>query len=127
MKERFEHTPLSLVDLETSWSAREAHWARRLGRLRLRVEPIEEQLARIRRVTVVNTAVCGFLSVFLFILFVAFRRPDIGFTVAVLLFVPIAGGAWLGFYRLERRAMRYLAELEAYKHAKEGARAHTQG
>ncbi len=33
-----------LNDLETRWRVREREWARRLGRLRLGVEPLEEQL-----------------------------------------------------------------------------------
>ena len=92
---------------------------RKLGRLRLGVEPIEEQLTRYRRVTWVLTAIPGFLSAFLFCLFVVFGRPDIGLVVACLLFVPIALGAWLGFWRLHRRGMRYLTELGDYLSAKE--------
>ncbi len=38
-------------ELEAAWRTREAVWRRKLGRLRLGVEPIEEQLARYRRVT----------------------------------------------------------------------------
>ena len=44
-------------DLESRWRMREKQWRRKLGRLRLGVEPIEEQLARYRRVTWVLTAV----------------------------------------------------------------------
>ena len=110
---------MSLPDLETRWSDRRRHWARKLGRLRLGVEPIEEQLTRYRRVTWVLTAVPGFLSAFLFCLFAVFGRPDIGLFVAALLFVPIALGAWLGFFLLERRGRRYLAELADYLSAKE--------
>lgn len=111
----------SLDELDSRWRARRVYWARKLGRLRLGVEPIEEQLTRYRRVTVVIAAVCGFLGTFLCCLFAAFRRADIGFSVAVLLFVPIAGGAWIGYDRMERRARRYLAELEEYQAAKHKA------
>jgi hypothetical protein len=112
----------SLLDLESRWSSRQTYWARKLGRLRLGVEPIEEQLLRYRRVTVAITAVSGFLSTFLFCLFVAFRRADIGCVVAALLFLPIAGGACLGYERLATGARHYLAELEEYQSAKERAR-----
>ena len=39
------------------WPGREARWRRRLRRLRFDAEPIEEQLARLRRVTIALTAV----------------------------------------------------------------------
>ena len=44
-------------DLEARWRLRENHWRRKLGRLKLGVEPIEEQLTRYRRVTWALTAV----------------------------------------------------------------------
>ena len=40
-----------LAELESRWRVRERNWARRLGRLRLGVEPLEEQLTRYRRTT----------------------------------------------------------------------------
>jgi hypothetical protein len=109
----------ALPDLEARWTARRKYWARKLGRLRLGVEPIEEQLTRYRRVTWVLTAIPGFLSAFIFCLFAVFGRPDIGLVVAALLFLPIALGAWLGYFLLERRGRRYLAELDEYNRAKE--------
>jgi hypothetical protein len=110
---------LSLSDLETRWLVRRGYWARKLGRLRLGVEPIEEQLTRYGRVTWVLTAIPGFLSAFLFCLFAVFGRPDIGLFVAALLFLPIALGAWLGYFVLQRRGRRYLAELAEYQSARE--------
>ena len=92
---------------------------RKLGRLRLGVEPIEEQLTRYRRVTWVLTAVPAFLSTFLFCLFAVFSRPDVGLVVAALLFLPICSGAWLGYLGLTRRARRYMAELNDYNSARE--------
>jgi len=109
----------SLSELERSWIARRKYWAGKLGRLRLGVEPIEEQLTRYRRVTWVLTAVPAFLSTFLFCLFAVFRRPDVGLVVAALLFLPICSGAWLGYLGLRRRARRYLAELNDYSSARE--------
>jgi hypothetical protein len=108
----------SLADLESAWLARRTYWARELGRLRLGVEPIEEQLARYRRVTWVLTAIPGLLSTGLFTLFAVFGRPGIGVIVAALLFVPIVAGAWAGDFLLERRGRRYLVELENYHNAR---------
>ena len=114
--------PSSLAELEAIWSARRTYWARKLGRIRLGVEPIEEQLTRYRRVTWMLTAVPGFLSAALFTLFCVFGRPDIGLVVAALLFLPIAAGAWLGFFLLQRRGRRYLVELAEYQSARERLR-----
>jgi hypothetical protein len=119
MNDNDQPPTLSLPDLEARWSARRQYWARKLGRLRLGVEPIEEQLTRYRRVTWMLTAVPGFLSTFLFCLFAVFGRPDIGLFVAGLLFLPIVAGAWLGYFLLQRRGRRYLAELDDYHRAKE--------
>ena len=88
--------PTSLAELDATWSARKTYWARKLGRLRLGVEPIEEQLAKYRRVTWMLTAIPAFFSAFLFTLFAVFRRPDIGLVAAAILFLPIIAGAWLG-------------------------------
>ena len=112
-------TPTSLADLEAAWTSRTKYWARKLGRLRLDVEPIEDQLTRYRRVTWVLTAIPAFLSTVLFTLFTVFGRPDIGAIVAALLFLPIVSGAWLGYYLLQRRGRRYLAERDEFERAKE--------
>ena len=63
-----------LEDLEARWRLREAYWRRKLGRLRLGVEPIEEQLARYRRVTWALTAVPSVLAVMFLTLFWVFSR-----------------------------------------------------
>ena len=111
--------PSSLADLEAIWQARRAYWARKLGRIRLGVEPIEEQLTRYRRVTWMLSAVPAFVSIMLFTLFTVFGRPDIGAVVAALLFLPLVAGAWLGYFLLQRRARRDLLELDAYQSARE--------
>ncbi len=102
--------PDELSELEARWRLREREWARKLGRLRLGVEPIEEQLARYRRVTWALSVFPGIIALIIFSLFFAFGRPDIGFFVVVILFVPMILFAWLGFYKLERRAAAYQAE-----------------
>ena len=52
-----------LAELETRWRVRERKWARRLGRLRLGVEPLEEQLNRYRRTTWALALVLAFVLV----------------------------------------------------------------
>ena len=86
-------------------------WRRKLGRLRLGVEPIEEQLARYRRVTWALTAVPSVLGLMFLTLFTVFGRPDIGLIFDAIVLLPIVIGAWLDYALLARRARRYLAEL----------------
>src|SRR5262245_65983849 len=43
--------PTHVQDLEARWRLRERYWRRKLGRLRLGVEPVQGQLRRYRRVT----------------------------------------------------------------------------
>ncbi len=101
-------------ELDSRWRAREDYWRRKLGRIRLGVEPINEQLARYRRVTWVLTAIPLFLAVFFLTLFTAFGRPDIGLILIAILLVPIVLVAWLDYVRLARRAERYQAEVRQY-------------
>jgi hypothetical protein len=104
-----------LSELEARWRNREQEWRRKLGRLRLGVEPLEEQLARYRLVTWALTAVPAIIAVMFLGLFTAFGRPDIGALVVVILFGPVIAFSWLGFKRLERRANAYLAELARFE------------
>ncbi len=108
-----------LNDLETQWSERERAWARRLGRLRLGVEPLEEQLDRYRRTTWALVIVPGLIAVLFLALFTAFRRPDIGLVVILILFAPMMLFAWMDYARLKRRAAAYLAERARYEEEKE--------
>jgi hypothetical protein len=101
--------------LEDHWREREREWAVRLGRLRLGVEPIEDQLARYRRVTWGLMIVPAIISVMFLALFSVFGRPDIGLLVILILFVPMIVFAWLGYKRLERKGRVYLAERERYE------------
>ena len=71
--------PDELKEFEARWRTREQEWRRRLGRLRLGVEPIEEQLERYRRVTWALTAVPAIIAVMFLGLFIAFGRFDIGY------------------------------------------------
>jgi hypothetical protein len=102
------------AQLESRWQKREIQWRRKLGRLRLGVEPIEEQLTRYRRVTWVLTAVPSLLGLMFLTLFTVFGRPDIGLIFDVIVLLPIVIGAWVDYALLRRRARYYLAELGEY-------------
>ncbi len=106
-------------DLESRWRLREIQWRRKLGRLKLGVEPLEEQLARYRRVTWVLTAVPCFLGLIFLSLFTAFGRPDIGLIFDAVILLPIVVVAWLDHAVLARRARQYVAELNEYLRQKE--------
>ena len=115
-------TPDPAADLEATWRAREDRWRRKLGRLRLGVEPIEEQLARYRRVTWALTAVPAALALFFFTLFAIFGYPIVGLVVDALLFLPIVLGAWVDYGLMAYRAHRYRAEAERYLSEREQLR-----
>lgn len=99
--------------MEERWQERQRHWARKLGRLRLGVEPLEEQLSRYRRVTWTLTIVAGTIALMFLTLFSVFGRPDLGLVLAGLIFVPTGLGPWLGYRRLERRTAAYQTERAA--------------
>jgi len=106
-------------DLESRWRTRQNQWRRKLGRLRLGVEPIEEQLARYQRVTWALTAVPSLLGLMFLTLFTVFGRPDIGLIFDAIVLLPIVIGAWLDFTLLARRARRYRLEYGEYVREKE--------
>ena len=70
--------------------------AAQLGRLRLGVEPIEDQLARYRRATWALTAVPSILGVFFVTLFTVFGRPDIGMILVALVLLADRDGCLVG-------------------------------
>jgi hypothetical protein len=105
----------SNADLNTRWQERQEFWRRKLGRLRLGVEPLEEQLERYRGVTWALTLVPAFLAMFFLTLFTVFGRPDVGFILDAILLLPIVAGAWLDYALLARRAERYLGELREFQ------------
>jgi hypothetical protein len=106
---------------DPEWDARLAYWRRRLGRVRLGAEPVEEQLARYRRVTWMLTAIPLALSLMFIGLFAAFQRPDVGAVLALVLFAPLVAVAWLDHVLLSRRVAAYLRELHDHQ-ARLGAR-----
>jgi len=108
-------SPLNDPDFAPDWSARRPYWQRKLGRLRLGAEPIEEQLARYRRVTWMLTAVPTGLALMFVGLFAAFRSPDVGLVLAGVLLLPVVASAWLDYRVLPARAGRYARELRDAK------------
>jgi hypothetical protein len=114
-------------ELETRWRHRENQWRRKLGRLRLGVEPIEEQLTRYRRVTWGLTVVPSVLAVFFLTLFTVFGRPDVGLILVSIVLLPIILGAWFDYALLSWRARQYLAEAAAYSSEKERVTSSTPG
>jgi hypothetical protein len=105
-------------DLEAQWRMREGRWRYKLGRLRLGVEPLGEQLVRYRRVTWALTAVPSLLALMFLTLFGVFGRPDIGLVFVAIVLLPIVIGAWIDYTLLARRAQRYLAEYDEYMRRK---------
>jgi hypothetical protein len=107
-----------IAELESQWSTRQNQWRRKLGRLRLGVEPIQEQLERYRRSTWTLITVQSIIATMFLTLFAVFGRPDIGLVVVAVLFLPMLLSAWLGFARLQRRANAYAQERSAFEEEK---------
>jgi hypothetical protein len=96
--------------VDEAWVARQRYWQGRLGRLRLGVEPLPEQLAKYRRVTWMLTAVPLVIALIFVSLFTAFQRPDVGLILAAILLLPIVVFAWLEYGLLALRVARYTRE-----------------
>ena len=92
------------------WPERQLRWAVELGRIRLGVEPVEEQLEKYRRVTWAITIVTGWIAFLIAALFVAFKSPGTGLIVSGVLFGPIIASAWIGYRKMEAKARAYLQE-----------------
>jgi len=114
MMEMKPSSPVHESDLETRWRLRENEWRRKLGRLHLGVEPIEEQLARYRRVTWALTVLPFVVGLMFLILFTVFGRPIIGLVLFAILMVSIGLGAWVDYALMASRAKHYLLELNDY-------------
>jgi ABC-type transport system involved in cytochrome bd biosynthesis fused ATPase/permease subunit len=107
-----------LTELESQWIARQRKWARRLGRLRLGVEPLDEQLTRLRRTTWALAIIPSFIALIVLTLFTVFGRLDIGLVVILILFAPMILFPWVGYARLKRRAEEYLADRARFEEEK---------
>jgi hypothetical protein len=102
--------PRNVPVADEAWQARQRYWRHKLGRLRLGAEPLEDQLARYRRVTWMLTAVPLGIGLMFVALFTAFGRPDVGLVLASILLMPIVLIAWLDDGLLRSRARRYARE-----------------
>ena len=96
------------------WRDRERYWARKLGRLRLGVEPLDQQLAKYRRVTWALTLVPAAIALLFVSLFTIFGRPGIGLILVAILLAPVVAMAWLDYALLALKARRYEAERASY-------------
>lgn len=99
---------------ESEWATRQKYWARKLGRIRLGVEPVEEQLAKYRRVTQVLTAVSSGVGLMFLALFGAFGRPEVGLILGAVLFIPLWTISWLDYALLSRRVKQYQRESRTF-------------
>ena len=100
-------------DLE--WELRLQYWRRRLGRVRLGVEPVEDQVAKYRRATLMLSAVVLGLALIFLSLFTAFSRSDVGAVLVLVLLVPIVGFAWIDNTLLLRRVAAYQRDLREHE------------
>jgi hypothetical protein len=96
--------------VDEAWEARQRYWQRKLGRLRLGVEPLPEQLARYRRVTWMLTAVSLTIALIFVSLFAAFGRPDVGLILVAIVLLPIVVLAWIEYGLLMLRVAQYTRE-----------------
>lgn len=103
------------IETDQDWAERELYWRGKLRRLRFGVEPLAVQLEKYRRVTIVLSGVCGGIAFMFLAIFAAFRRPDIGAVVDLVLFVPIVGLAWREYLSLAARVAAYEAERKKAK------------
>lgn len=92
-----------------------AQWSRKLGRLRLGVEPLDDQLDRITKTTAVLTAVASGVGLSFVGLFTAFGRPLIGLTVAAVILTPWLALAWVDVMRLRARVGAYRRALAGFE------------
>lgn len=100
---------------DPEWAARLRYWRRKLGRIRLGVEPVDEQLDRYRRITLLLTAIAAGVALIIFSLFTIFRRPDVGAVLVLILFAPVVAVAWFDHAMLRLRVSAYLRELHDHE------------
>jgi hypothetical protein len=100
---------------DPEWDERLRYWRRKLGRIRLGVEPVEDQLARYYRVTLMLTALPAGLALIFVALFAAFGRPDVGLVLVLILLAPVVAMAWIDYALLRSRALGYLRELRDHE------------
>src|SRR3954453_17673678 len=103
------------ADADAAWQDRERYWRRKLGRLRLGAEPVEDQLAKYRRGAWMLTAVPLAIGLMFVGLFTAFRRPDVGLVLVSVLLLPMVIIAWVDDGLLRLRAARYTREQNEFE------------
>ena len=104
-----------IAALDERWRERRIAWGRKLGRLRLGVEPLDVQLTRYRQMTWGLSAVTGTIGAMFVALFSAFSRPDVGLILVAILLLPVIVFGWIGYLLLARRAQGFEREYEAYQ------------
>lgn len=106
-----------------NWPERERYWRRRLGRIKLGVEPVEQQLELYRRITWMVTLLALGIGAIIFVLFAARGAILWGLAIAAPISVPVIALAWFEHYRLHNRAMAYLAERSRHESAEGNGKA----
>ena len=109
-----DHT-LTALGMNDEWAVRQRYWSKKLGRIRLGVEPVQVQLDKYRRVTIGMTVFPFSVGLMFVALFSAFGRPDVGLILASVLFIPVVAIAWIDFAVLSSRVKRYLREVESFE------------
>lgn len=109
-----EEAPDESASERERWEMRRKYWRRKLGRLRLGVEPLETQLNRYWRITWMLTGIPLAMGLFLVALFSGFKYPVVGIVLASVLFLPVITIAWIDFGLMRWRASRY--ERECREH-----------
>lgn len=115
--------PINPSLLSEVWPERQRLWVRELGRVRLGIEPIPQQLKRYQGVAWVITIIAALMGLFIAALFTAFKSPGTGLIVSGILFVPVIVSAWLGYWKMESRAIAYLREKAEVDRALSGKKA----
>ena len=84
-------------------------WRIRLARLSPYTIEIEEQLERLRQLTIMLTIVPGVMAAIILLIFTVFGRPDVGLISVTVIFGPMISLAWWDYRRINRKARIYLA------------------
>ena len=103
-------SPTSTPTQAQDWPARQREWQRRLPRLRLLAEPVEDQLRRLRRATIGLSIVTGGIALLFLALFSTFGSPAIGLLIGGLLAGAVVTPAWRSYRRTRIGAEHYLRE-----------------
>lgn len=95
------------------WPSRQREWQRRLPRLRLEAEPIEEQVERYRRATIALSVITAGIAAIILILFTLFGAPWFGVFLSLLPAGAVISAAWRSHQRLRHASAQYLLDRHA--------------